>query len=157
MKIDALEKRLKISTMKKLFFTVLLSILSFNFAQAQAYNGHGDQKVSLGFVPWGYGTGLTATYDYGLSDLISIGAGGEFYFSGYREHKDFYLFGRLNFHLGDALDLPSNMDLYPGLDVGFNDGLGVGAHLGFRYLFKDNIGAFIEAGSRGSLGIFFSF
>jgi len=145
--------------MKKLFFIALFSIFSVNLLHAQAYNGRGDQKVSLGFVPWGYGTGLTAMYDYGLSDIVSIGAGGEFYFSGNHDHKhkDFYVFGRVNFHLGNVLDMPSNMDLYPGLDVGFNDGLGLGAHLGFRYLFKDNIGAYIEAGSRGSLGIFFSF
>jgi hypothetical protein len=143
--------------MKKLLFTALFSILSISFSNAQAYNGKGDQKVSLGFVPWGYGTGITAIYDYGLSDIVSIGAGGEFYFSGYSHHKNFYVFGRANFHLGETLDLPSNMDLYPGVDVGFNDGLGLGAHLGFRYLFKDNIGAYIEAGSRGSLGIFFNF
>ncbi|MBQ0147639.1 MAG: hypothetical protein KBS93_04185 [Flavobacteriaceae bacterium] len=140
--------------MKKLLFTALLSLFTFNFATAQAYSGNGDQKVSLGFVPWGYGTGLTAIYDYGLSDLISIGGGGEFYFSGKNEDKDnFYIFGRANVHLGELLNMPSNMDLYPGLDVGFNHGLGLGAHLGFRYLFSDNIGAYIEAGSRGSLGL----
>ena len=140
--------------MKKLIFTAVLSLFAFTFANAQAYEGNGDQKVSIGFVPWGYGTGLTAMYDYGLSDLISIGGGGEFYFGGNRNHDNFYIFGRANVHLGELLNMPSNMDLYPGLDVGFNDGLGLGAHLGFRYLFSDNIGAYIEAGSRGSLGIF---
>jgi len=140
--------------MKKLLFTALLSILSLSFANAQAYNGNGDQQVSVGLVPWGYGTGITAMYDYGISDLISVGGGGEFYFGGKDDHDNFYIFGRANVHLGDVLDMPSNMDLYPGLDIGFNSGLGLGAHLGFRYLFNDNFGAYIEAGSRGSLGVF---
>lgn len=140
--------------MKKLFFTTVLCLLSFNFANAQAYTGSGDQKVSLGLVPWGYGTGLSAIYDYGISDIISVGGGGEFYFGGNDNDDNFYIFGRANFHLGETLNMPSNMDLYPGVDIGFNDGIGLGAHLGFRYLFSDNIGAYIEAGSRGSLGVF---
>jgi len=139
--------------MKKLLFTVVLCLFTLGFANAQAYTGNGDQKVSIGFVPWGYGTGLTAIYDHGLSDLISVGGGGEFYFGGKDNDDDFYIFGRANVHLGELLSLPSNMDLYPGLDIGFNDGLGLGAHLGFRYLFSNNIGAYIEAGSRGSLGV----
>jgi len=139
--------------MKKLLFTALLSLFSMGIMQAQAYSGSGDQKVSLGFVPWGYGTGLTAIYDHGISDLISVGGGGEFYFGGKEKDGDFYIFGRANVHLGELLSMPSNMDLYPGIDVGFNDGLGLGAHLGFRYLFNDKIGAYIEAGSRGSLGV----
>lgn len=139
--------------MKKLLFTAVLCILSISSANAQAYNGSGDQKVSLGFVPWGYGSGLTAMYDYGVSDLISVGGGGEFYFGNHDNDDNFYIFGRANVHVGELLNMPSNMDLYPGVDVGFTHGLGLGAHLGFRYLFNDNIGAYIEAGSRGSLGL----
>ena len=140
--------------MKKLLFTALFCIISMSFANAQLYGGQGDQKVSVGLVPWGYGTGITAMYDHGITDLISVGGGGEFYFGGKENHDDFYIFGRANFHLGEMLSLPSNMDLYPGVDIGFNSGIGLGAHLGFRYLFSDNIGAYIEAGSRGSLGVF---
>ena len=131
----------------------LFTILGTGISNAQSYSGLGDQKISIGFVPWGYGTGVTGLYDYGLSDLISIGAGGEFYFGGKEKDSDFYVFGRLNAHLGELLSLPSNIDLYPGVDVGFTDGLGIGGHLGFKYFFTNNIGAFIEAGSRGSLGI----
>lgn len=139
--------------MKKLLFTALLSIISISFANAQAYSGGGDQKISIGLVPWGYGSGITGMYDHGLSDLISVGGGAEIYFGGKDNDDNFYIFGRANFHLGELLNMPSNMDLYPGLDVGINHGLGLGAHLGFRYLFSDSIGAYIEAGSRGSLGI----
>jgi len=139
--------------MKKLLFTALFSIISISFANAQAYSGSGDQKVSIGLVPWGYGTGITGMYDHGLSELFSVGGGAEIYFGGKENHDDFYIFGRANVHLGELLNMPSHMDLYPGLDVGFNDGIGLGAHLGFRYLFSDSIGAYIEAGSRGSLGV----
>jgi len=142
--------------MKKILFTAILTLFTMGVMQAQAYSGASDQKISLGFVPWGYGSGLSVIYDHGISDIVSLGAGGEIYFGDEHNDGNFYIFGRANFHLGKVLDMPSNMDLYPGVDVGFNDGLGLGAHLGFRYLFNDKIGAYIEAGSRGSLGILFN-
>lgn len=138
--------------MKKLLFIAFFGLLSAGLVNAQAYDGSGDQKVSVGLVPWGYGSGLSIIYDHGLSDVISVGGGGEFYFGG-DNSSDFYIFGRANFHLGEMLSMPTNMDLYPGIDIGINDGIGLGAHLGFRYLFTEKIGAFIEAGSRGSLGV----
>ena len=46
-------------------------------------------KVQVGFNGWGNGSGITATYDYGISKLISVGAGANFYFSGYKDdNKD---------------------------------------------------------------------
>ncbi len=42
-------------------------------ANAQAWTGKGDQKIQLGLSAWGYGTGITGTYDYGLNKLISVG------------------------------------------------------------------------------------
>ena len=146
--------------MKKLFFMMMVVALS-QTSFAQAWNGSGDQKVQVGFNGWGNGSGITATYDYGISKLISVGAGANFYFSGYKDdNKDnnFFAFGRLNFHLQDALGMPSKWDLYPGLDVGvIGNTFGLGAHLGVRYFFNNNVGAFIEAGNNGSLGVSFNF
>ena len=34
---------------------------------------------------------------------------------------------------------------------------GLGAHLGVRYFFNNNVGAFIEAGNNGSIGLSFNF
>ncbi len=130
-------------------------------ANAQAYTGKGDQKVNLGLNAWGYGTGITATYDYGLSDVISIGAGGNAYFDNYRDNnKDnrVFIFGRLNFHLREALDLPEQLDIYPGVDLGvLGRDFGIGAHIGARYFFTDKVGVFAEVGNNGSLGVSFNF
>lgn len=142
---------------------MILALMLFAgiFANAQAYTGKGDQKVNLGLNAWGYGTGITATYDYGLSDVISIGAGGNAYFDNYRDNnKDnrVFIFGRLNFHLREALDLPEQLDIYPGVDLGvLGRDFGIGAHIGARYFFTDKIGVFAEVGNNGSLGVSFNF
>lgn len=128
---------------------------------AQAYTGKGDQKVNLGLNAWGYGTGITATYDYGLNQLISIGAGGNAYFDNYRDNdKDnrVFIFGRVNFHLREALELPEQLDIYPGVDLGvLGRDFGIGAHIGARYFFTDKFGVFAEVGNNGSLGVSFNF
>jgi hypothetical protein len=145
--------------MKKL---VLMLMLFMGAAvSAQAYTGKGDQKVNLGLNVWGYGTGITATYDYGLNQLISIGAGGNAYFDNYRDNdKDnrVFIFGRVNFHLREALELPEQLDIYPGVDLGvLGRDFGIGAHIGARYFFTDKFGVFAEVGNNGSLGVSFNF
>ena len=60
--------------MKKLFF-LLMFIFAGATASAQAWTGKGDQKINAGLSAWGYGTGITGTYDYGLNQLVSVGAG----------------------------------------------------------------------------------
>jgi hypothetical protein len=145
--------------MKKMILVLMLFVGIA--ANAQAYTGKGDQKVNLGLNAWGYGTGITATYDYGLSDVISIGAGGNAYFDNYRDNnKDnrVFIFGRLNFHLREALDLPEQLDIYPGVDLGvLGRDFGIGAHIGARYFFTDKVGVFAEVGNNGSLGVSFNF
>ena len=69
--------------MKKLVFMFMLIFWGAT-ANAQAWTGKGDQKVQLGLNAWGYGTGVTGTYDYGLNKLISVGAGANAYFGGYK-------------------------------------------------------------------------
>ncbi|UOE38366.1 DUF6646 family protein [Chryseobacterium oryzae] len=128
---------------------------------AQAYTGKGDHKVNAGLNAWGYGTGIAATYDYGLNKLISVGAGGNIYFDNYRDNnKDnrVFVFGRVNFHLRETLDLPQQLDIYPGVDLGvLGRDFGIGAHIGARYFFTDSIGVFAEVGNNGSLGVSFNF
>jgi hypothetical protein len=137
--------------MKKII--VLFYILGLiSFTNAQSFKGVGDQKAQLGINAFGYGTGITASYNYGIMDWISIGAGTDFYWSD--DDDNFFIFGRANFHLNDILGLPQNMDLYPGINLGIrNEGLGIGAHIGYRYFFDDKFGAFAELGSHGSFGI----
>jgi len=142
--------------MKKLFFMFVL-ILTGTFVNAQAWTGKGDQKINAGLSAWGYGTGITGTYDYGLNKLISVGAGLNIYFDNYKDNDDknrAFVFGRINFHLKDALQLPEKLDIYPGADVGVvGSNFGLGAHIGARYFFTERIGVFAEVGNNGSLGV----
>ena len=145
--------------MKKLFL-VLMTAFFGTIAYAQAYTGKGDQKVQAGLSAWGYGTGVTGTYDYGLNKLVSVGAGLNVYFDNYKDHdKDnrVFVFGRVNFHLNEALDLPAKWDIYPGVDVGvLGKDFGIGAHIGARYFFTEKIGVFAEVGNNGSIGVSFN-
>jgi hypothetical protein len=147
-------KRVKI--MKKLVFMFML-IFAGATANAQAWTGKGDQKINAGLSAWGYGTGITGTYDYGLNKLISVGAGINGYFSDYKDNNDdnrVFVFGRVNFHLKETLQLPEKLDIYPGVDVGvLGKDFGIGAHIGARYFFTDRIGVFAEVGNNGSLGV----
>lgn len=142
--------------MKKLLLVLLFSGFSQS-AFSQAWNGQGDQKVQIGLSGWGNGTGITGTYDYGITDLISLGGGANIYFDNYKDDNkknNFFVFGRANFHLQSILDLPEKWDIYPGVDVGvLGNTFGLGAHIGARYFFNDKFGAFIEAGNNGSLGV----
>ena len=142
--------------MKKLFFMFVL-MLAGTFVNAQAWTGKGDQKINAGLSAWGYGTGVTGTYDYGLNKLISVGAGLNIYFDNYKNNDDknrAFVSGRINFHLKDALQLPEKLDIYPGADVGVvGNSFGLGAHIGARYFFTERIGVFAEVGNNGSLGV----
>jgi hypothetical protein len=154
-----ISNNLKIKSMKKLVFMLMVFVGAT--VSAQAYTGKGDQKVNLGLNAWGYGTGISATYDYGLNQLISVGAGGNAYFDNYRDNnKDnrVFIFGRVNFHLREALQLPEQLDIYPGVDLGvLGRDFGIGAHIGARYFFTDKFGVFAEVGNNGSLGVSFNF
>ncbi|ALR32242.1 MULTISPECIES: DUF6646 family protein [Chryseobacterium] len=142
--------------MKKLILMFMIIFMG-TAANAQAWTGKGDQKINAGLSAWGYGTGITGTYDYGLNGLISVGAGLNAYFGNYKDNDDdnrIFVFGRLNFHLKDALQLPEKWDVYPGVDVGVvGSEFGLGAHIGARYFFTDKIGVFAEVGNNGSLGV----
>lgn len=141
--------------MKKLFF--MLMVIFSATVSAQAWTGNGDQKINAGLSAWGYGTGITGTYDYGLNNLISVGAGLNIYFDNYKNNDDknrAFVFGRVNFHLKETLQLPEKLDIYPGVDIGVvGKNFGLGAHIGARYFFTEKIGVFAEIGNNGSLGI----
>ena len=145
--------------MKKVFLLVIFFIGTA--VSAQAYTGSGDQKVNFGVAAWGYGTGIAATYDYGLGSLISVGAGFNAYFDRFKnDDRDnrIFAFGRVNFHLNSTLDLPSKLDIYPGLDIGVvGRDFGLGAHIGARYFFTERLGVFAEIGNNGSLGVSLNF
>ena len=150
--------------MKKLLKTLTVFgavVLGTQLSQAQAWGGKGDQKIQVGFNGWGYGTGITATYDYGLGKIVSLGAGANFFFDHSKDKyadSDFGVFGRVNFHLQEPLGLPEKWDIYPGVNVGLlgKDQTYFGAHLGVRYYFNNKVGIFGEFGNNGSIGVSFN-
>lgn len=138
--------------MKKSFLVAVLFFLS-QIVFAQAWTGFNDQKLQIGVHGYGNGTGIVGTYDHGISDLVSLGGGANVYFD--QENGDnFFIFGRVNFHLQHALGLTEKWDIYPGANIGvFGNTFGLGVHLGARYFFNEKLGAFVEVGNHGSIGV----
>lgn len=146
--------------------TIVLLLLIFGIysASAQAWTGIDDQKAQAGLNIWGKGHfGVVGTFDYGVAEAVSIGAGAAIYTKGPKDRADrgraeFSVFGRADYHLMDALALGDNFDIYPGITMGImGSSFDFGVHLGARLFFTKNIGAFAEIGNRGSIGIVFGF
>lgn len=122
-------------------------VLSVSFVNAQAYDGKDDAKFQIGANFQENGTGIVVTYDYGMGENFSIGASTS-YILGVEEAIDadfgnrFDLKARFNANLGSVMQLPSNVDVYPGLNLGLKN---FGGHLGVRYFFSDGFGLFTEA------------
>lgn len=142
--------------MKKLVIAFAMVFLG-STAFAQAWNGKGDQKIQIGLNGYGYGTGITGTYDYGIANLISIGAGANIFFDGYKDNNEdnnVFLFGRLGVHLQEPLGLPEKWDIYPGINLGvLGKDFGIGGYVGVRYFFTSKVGMYLEVGNNGSIGV----
>ena len=52
---------------------ILLMLLTASFTYAQVYNGKGDVKLQIGANLQKDGTGVAASFDFGLSENMSIG------------------------------------------------------------------------------------
>ena len=135
--------------MKKVFFVAALAIFGLSNAQTVAYKGKGDVKGQLAANFQKGGTGVLAGVDYGLGESFSIGAQMS-YLLGVDEIAGVKPdFGdridakvRFNANLGSVLKLPSNIDVYPGLDLGLKN---FGGHVGTRVFFDKGFGMFAEA------------
>ena len=141
--------------MKNILITLgfLLGVISLS---AQSYEGKADSKFNLGYEAYGFGNGVKATYDYGLSNLFSIGAGGSVYFD--NEENDYFLYARTQVHLGIAFDLPCKFDIYPGIELGYlsSEKVAIAGYVGFRYFITEKVGLFAELGNNGALGLSFN-
>jgi hypothetical protein len=141
--------------MKKYIITlcILMGTLSVN---SQSFDGKGDRMINLGYEAYGYGEGIKATFDYGLSDLFSIGAGASTYFND--GENDYFIYARSNIHLGIVFDLPCKLDIYPGVELGYlsSEKIGISGYVGFRYLFTKKFGLFAEVGNNGAIGLSFN-
>ena len=132
--------------MKKVL-VALTMLLGVSLVNAQAFEGKDDTKFQIGANFQENGTGIVVTYDYGMGENFSIGATSS-YLLGVEESIDadfgnrFDLKVRFNANLGSVMQMPSNVDVYPGLNLGLKN---FGGHLGTRYFFSDGFGLFAEA------------
>lgn len=124
----------------------LVFILAVATVNAQAFTGKEDMKFQIGANFQENGSGIVVTYDYGLGENFSLGLGSS-YILGVEEviNADFGdridLKARFNANLGSVFQMGSNVDIYPGLDLGLKN---FGGHLGIRYFFSDGFGVFTE-------------
>jgi len=123
-------------------------VLVFGVAtmNAQAFDGKGDSKFQVGASFQDNGTGITATYDYGLGENFSIGVSTG-YVLGVEETIDadfgdrINVVARFNANIGSVLNIGDAVDVYPGLNLSLKQ---FGGHLGGRYFFSDGFGIFTE-------------
>lgn len=126
--------------------TVFMLVFSVAIMNAQAFDGKGDSKFQIGASFQDNGTGITATYDYGLGENFSIGLSTG-YVLGVNDAigADFSdrinVVARFNANIGSVLNIGDAIDIYPGLNLSMKQ---FGGHLGGRYFFSDGFGIFTE-------------
>jgi hypothetical protein len=124
-------------------------------------------QVNAGFGVSGWGVPIYVGADYGVYDLEgnlgNITAGGElsyrhWNYSNYYKYSIIGISVNGNWHFGELINMPSKVDTYAGLSLGYtiwsanHEGLSYGSGLyfagqaGARYFFTDKLGAQIEAG-----------
>ncbi|MBL7871962.1 MAG: hypothetical protein JNM78_10150 [Cyclobacteriaceae bacterium] len=174
--------------MNKILFCLVGVICLFSL-RVNAQYAQGDKLLNLGIGVNSYYSGgipFSASFEYGVTDEISVGAGLDYLnynykSSGYKYGFSILYFGaRGSYHFNELLNLTiEELDLYGGASLGFrsfswkddfnNSGLGnsygngvfFGIHAGARYYFAPSIGGFLEVGAGGSsnakLGVAFRF
>lgn len=171
--------------MKKIQFTFLLAVALLAGTQsfAQFVPDKGTKLLNAGIGLGGYGGigfaggGLAfgASFEVGVIPNLTVGAIGSFRsYSGFGSY--YSIGGRGSYHFNQLLNIADEkIDLYAGLGLvysGFSykdsfvssaynyGGVGLGLHLGGRYFFAENIGAFAETGvgfAPLQLGVTFKF
>jgi hypothetical protein len=152
--------------MKKALFVIVLLIGVATMFALPLDKGQMQVNVGTGFSSWGFP--LYAGLDYGINPDITVGGEAGLRFHSWGSWVGIYANG--NYHFVNLLNLPSNTDLYAGLNLGFNiwmpkqgyggtynSGLGLGVQVGGRYYFTDKLGVNVEFGggsvSGGKIGI----
>jgi hypothetical protein len=142
--------------MKNVLIIISLFVISVT-GFTQSYDGKSDQKINVGYEFYGQGSGIKATYDYGLSNLFSVGAGFSYFLD--NGENDYFIFLRTSMHFGDLFDLPPQLDIYPGAELGYlsRSDIAINGFVGIRYFLTKKIGIYTEIGSTGSAGISLTF
>ena len=161
---------------KSALVAILLTI-SFLAVKAQAPIGIGEAQLNAGLGFSNSGVPIYFGCDFGVHEDITVG--GEVSFRSYDDswdgnaynHTMFGIAGNANYHLNRLLEIPSEWDVYGGINLGFyfvtsdadyggteNSGFGLGAQVGGRYYFNKKYGINLEFGggstfSGGKIGI----
>ena len=171
--------------LSSLFVVALLACGTANAQYAQ-----GDKLLNVGIGAGGYygggGLPIGASFEYGITPEISVGAQIDFYttnYGGYIGYNYRYTFIpiaiRGSYHVNELLNLNNDkIDLYGGIQLGYylssysgdrayagyidpyRGRALFGIHLGGKYYFKPNLGAFAEVGygvAPVKLGVAFKF
>lgn len=146
--------------MKKVLLSIAL-LAAFSQTKAQGTLEKGRAQINAGVGLSGWGIPVYAGFDYGLGKSFTIGAEGSF-----RSYDNIgYSFtiigvvGNVNYHLNNVLNMPKNMDLYGGLNIGYYiystpsgylgnslSTLGISGQVGYRYFFSNSFGVNVELG-----------
>ena len=162
--------------MNKILLVVVIAI-AIGTVSAQCPIAKGQAQLNAGVGLSGWGVPIYGGFDYGIHKDWTLGA--EVSYMSYREEYHNYKYdhsiigisGNGNYHFNHVLNIPTDWDLYAGLNLGFyvwsspddyhgshTSGLGIGAQLGGRYYFTDSFGVNLELGggnafSGGKLGV----
>lgn len=160
--------------MKKIVTTLSIFLATFSFAQSPLEKGNIQLNAGFGTSSWG--TPIYIGADYGLTDVITIGAE-----ASYQTYKTFGIKstilgfqGNANYHFNEILKVPKEWDLYAGLNLNYyrwtigdenntvslvdDEPFGIGAQIGARYYFNNKFAINIEfsgknVNSGGKIGI----
>ncbi len=160
--------------MKK-HFIVIASLLAIGqICNAQYAFDKGDKLLNVGIgVDSYYGGGIPvgASFEYGITDAISVGGNLDYFSNNYGSfrYSVLYLGARGSYHFNKLLNINTDkFDVYAGAGLGFRNfswhntydgpglsntytsGLYLGIFAGCKYYFNHKIGAFAELGALGS-------
>ncbi len=168
----------------------LVALLAFSAQNVMAQYAQGDKLLNVGIGLGGYynyggyygglyggggGVTLGGSFEYGFTDQISAGAQIDFYsrnYGGGGRVTTIPIALRGSYHFNELLNLNNDkIDLYGGLQLGYflesnnfgdsRSGRGLfGVHIGGKYYFQPNLGAFAEVGygvTGLKLGVAFKF
>jgi hypothetical protein len=161
----------------KTSLTAILFVLvaSISMAQSPLPKGQAQLNAGVGLSSWG--VPIYVGLDFGVTPELSLG--GEVSFERYDEdwhayhynHSIVSISGNANYHFNKLMKIPSNWDLYAGINIGFyiwsspgdyhgdhSSSLGLGAQVGGRYYLSKTVGLNLEFGggnefSGGKFGV----
>ena len=165
--------------MIKVKLALVFFIAFASAATAQYGYNKGDKLLNIGVGVNSYYNGgipLGISFESGISDVISVGAGVDYLSNKYDigsgssyKFTAFYFGARASYHFNELFKLSSEqVDLYAGATAGYRsftwkdsyssgslsssygNGIFVGGYIGGKYYFTEGIGAFAEVGATGS-------